>query len=214
MIRTVVLLCLALALAACSGLGMGSKGPPSPVETRLAATARFAQLLQAGRPAIQVAIEEEETDTVALREVSRGGVDTFVTTDGVALSLRGGFLVGTAGLGGDMTGSSITESIALVTSRRSGTAQRFHTFLNGENQAVTRAYVCVVASRGGRSVSLGTRAGQLVEVDTVLIEERCKSLDQEFTNLYWLRQGTGGILQSRQWAGEFTGPLVTRVVLD
>ncbi|QDC09115.1 YjbF family lipoprotein [Oceanicola sp. D3] len=203
-----------LVLAACGGLGVGSDSPPSPNQLRTASTARFAQLLEAGTPAIQVAVEKDESSTIVLREVSRNGVESYVSTDGVSLKLRRGFLVGTAGFGGDMTGSNVDDSMAAVFGRRAGVTERFHTFLNGENEAVTRGYVCVVSSRGARQIQVGTRDSQLRSVDTTLFEEACKSLDQDYTNLYWLAAGSGRMVQSRQWAGDFTGPLVMRVVME
>lgn len=212
--RRALPLVLPLLLAACGGLGVGSDSPPSPNQLRAAATARFAQLLQAGTPALQVGVEKDQSSTIALREVSRDGVDSYVSTDGISLKLRRGFLVGTAGFGGDMSGSNVEDSIGAVLVRRGGVTERFHTFLNGENEAVTRSYVCIVANRGPRQIQVGTRDSQLRSIATILIEEDCKSLDQSFTNLYWLGGRGGQIVQSRQWAGEQTGPLVMRVVIE
>ena len=103
--RALFLAAAVVSVAGCGGYGVGSEGPPTPAQARAQATARFAGLLNAGAPALQVALERDETSTIALREVSRGGVDSFVSSDGVALKLRRGMLVGTAGLGADMMGS-------------------------------------------------------------------------------------------------------------
>ncbi|MBY6046487.1 YjbF family lipoprotein [Vannielia litorea] len=214
MVRWLLPLASCVTLAACGGLGVGSEGPPTPNQTRAQATARYAQLLRSGTPALQIAVEKDQTATIALREVIRDGVESFVSSDGVVLKTRRGLLVGTAGLGADMAGSDVSQSLALVARRSSGTAERFHTFLNGENEAVTRSYVCVVALRGRRSIQVGTRAGALTQVATTLVEEDCRSLDQSFTNLYWLSAGSGEVLQSRQWAGDLTGPLVMRRVIE
>ncbi|MCO6382907.1 YjbF family lipoprotein [Oceanicola sp. 502str15] len=213
-LRRLALVPLCLSLAACGGLGVGSDEIPSPRNNRAKASERFTQMVQSGRPLMQVTVQRKELAGFAVREVQRDGVDTYMSADGIALKLRDGFLVGTAGFGGDMLGSNVSDSMALILRRRGGTAERFHTFLNGENQAVTRTYLCVVSRRDPRNIDVATRAGTYRSVATALMKEDCKSLDQSFSNLYWISFATGRVVQSRQWAGDFTGPLVMQQVIE
>ncbi|SIO02889.1 YjbF family lipoprotein [Vannielia litorea] len=207
------------ALACCGLLGcasgsVGGVGAPQPRDVRSKAQGRYAQLLQAGAPALQVAVEKTDATTIVLREVSRGGVDTYLSSDGIALKLRRGVLVGTAGLGGDMSGSDVSDTLALLGAGQTGTVKRFHTFLNGENKAITRTYLCLLGERGPRSIQVGTRSGALRTVATTLVAEECRSLDQSFENLYWVARPSGQVVQSRQWAGDFAGMVVMRVVVE
>jgi len=42
------------------------------------------------------------------------------------------------------------------------------------------------------------------------MRETCKSLDDQFFNLYWVENGR--IIQARQWGGPQVGPISTRIV--
>ncbi|MFC3119471.1 YjbF family lipoprotein [Jhaorihella thermophila] len=83
---------------------------------------------------------------------------------------------------------------------REGRATRFHTFLTGTDETVTRTYECRVEDRGARTVELGSR-----QVSTRLMAESCNSTDQQFVNLYWVDDGDGRIVLSRQWTGDYLG---------
>ena len=142
----------------------------------------------------------------AARETVRDGVTTWRSPDGITLATQDGFLIATRGLGGDMLGSDIRDAMAVVLGGGSGRVTRFHTFLDGENNAVRRAYVCDIRQSGPSEVQLNQQA-----VPTRLITEDCASQDQQFVNLYW-QDRRGQIIQSQQWAGEFTGGLTFRIV--
>jgi hypothetical protein len=166
---------------------------------------QFRALLATTAPAIVVSVEERDAATGFLRQTSRDGVETWISPDNVALYLQAGFLVGTRGLGGDMMSADIGQSAALVLGRGTGQVERFMSFLDGNDQVTIRSYVCDIESRGGREIATPTGQAQ-----TVLMQERCTNPTQEFQNLYWVSAATGEIVQSRQWAGDFSGPLAIR----
>lgn len=202
-----------LLLAGCGGSSPGNEPAPTPLQSRNAASARYAQLLGAGAPAVQVANVRQGSNTVLLRETLRAGTEVYTSPDGVALRFRAGLLTGTAGLGGDMQGSDTGQSAALIAAGQAGVADRFHSFLGGDYRLRPRSYKCVITPGAAQSIAIGTRAGALRQVQTRLVQEDCRSLDQSFSNLYWVGPA-GRILQSRQWAGDTAGPLVIRLVLD
>ncbi len=191
-------ICALLMLAGCGGLSLpGSAPAPSP---------EFAVLAQQGAPRLQVGVLSQGAGTQVVRQTVRDGFETYVSADGASLTLDRGLLVASRGLGGDMMGSDIAQSQALIFARRAGQVNRFHTFIDGENRAERRAYVCDIAVRGARDVPFGD-----VSVATTLMAEDCTSQTQQFLNLYWLDR-SGRIVQSRQWAGDFSGVLTFRIV--
>ena len=207
--RVTALIGTILALSACgtesnnaqSFLQILAPGQPSgPSE-------RFAAMTGSTAPLLQVGIEEAGTATYALLEVSRDGVDSFITPDDVALILERGMLRGTRGLAQAMLASDISASLQAVLSVQPGEVTRFHTFLDGENNAVTRSYVCQIAVAGPRNIAIGS-----VSIDTELMTEECRNAEQNFTNVYWVQTAPPRIVQSRQWAGDFNGMLVMRDV--
>ena len=101
--------------------------------------------------------------------------------------------------------ADVGQPAALILSGRNGQAQRFISFLDGNDQVTVRSYVCDIETRGGRDVNLG-----FAVVPTELVQEHCINPDQDFQNLYWVELSTGQIVQSRQWAGDFSGPLAIR----
>lgn len=207
--RVTAILGSILALSACgtesnnaqSFLQILAPGQPSgPSE-------RFSAMTGSTAPLLQVGIEEAGTATYALLEVSRDGVDSLITPDDVALILERGMLRGTRGLAQAMLASDISASLQAVLSVQPGAVTRFHTFLDGENNAVTRSYVCQIAAAGPRNIAIGR-----LNIDTELVTEECRNAEQNFTNVYWVQTARPRIVQSRQWAGDFNGMLVMRDV--
>lgn len=183
-------LALVLALAACDA--------PVPDPAVQAA-------LQSGAPALLISIETREDALAPFAALTtRDGRTTWRSADGVGVTTQNGLLQATRGLGADMLASDTSQSAALLSTNQPGIAERFHTFLNGDDQAITRAYICEITSRGPRRIDVG-RGPEPAR----LMAEDCASLTDAFTNLYWIAP-TGAVLQSRQWAGAFTGPLALR----
>lgn len=222
--RLVALMVCAGLLSACSGTapsGVALGG--SPLESGVGRIAQrlfsggqptvqsvpFQALLATPAPAIVVSVENREAVTGFLRQSVRtqgtATIETWISPDNVALYLQQGFVVGTRGLGLDLMSAEITQSAALVLTRRNGQVQRFMSFLDGNDQVTVRSYICDIESRGSRQIDLGSGM-----VPTELMQERCANPDQSFQNLYWIETRTGQIAQSRQWAGEFSGPLAIR----
>ncbi len=163
-------------------------------------------LAQQGAPRLQVGILSLGASTVVVRQTVRENFETYASIDGASITMQDGMMIATRGLGGDMLGSDISESLATVSSQKPGRVTRFHTFLDPENRAERRAYICDIAIRGPRDVPFGE-----TQVATQLIAEDCASQDQTFLNLYWI-DSSGKIVQSRQWAGDFAGVLTFRIV--
>lgn len=168
---------------------------------------RFIALLKAEAPALQVAfVDQERTGTVLLEDAT-GDFHYWLSADGAQLILQSGMLHGTRGLGEGLLASDISEPLALIRGLRAGVSDRFHTYLDGNDRAVTRTYRCVIVDEGAQKIGLGT-----TQVAVRLMRETCQSLDQNFINLYWVSPTQREIILSRQWAGPFIGAITMRIV--
>lgn len=191
-------------LAGCGAAGAVQTAllPAAPAS---APTVRFAQVLQADAPQMQLSVERVRASGIVVLDVTRDGTRTWLSPEGASFATRGGLLVATRGLGGDMLSSDVSQSQALLSARRNGQAQRFHTFIDGTDKAVTQTFVCDITVTGPRAIRI-----QNQPVNTTLMAENCANPTTQFQNLYWIETGTARISQSRQWAGEPTGPLALR----
>ena len=168
---------------------------------------RFLALFRADAPALQVGFVDLETSGNVLLERQDGAFAYWISPEGAQITLQSGLLHSTRGFGEGLLASDLSQPLALVLGMQSGTSDRFHTYLDGEDRAVTRTYRCQIINDGAREIDLfGT------PVDTRLMRESCRSLDQDFVNLYWVAPSRGTIVLSRQWAGPVVGAISTRIV--
>jgi hypothetical protein len=158
-------------------------------------------------PRLEVGFPSRDLSGVMLLETERAGVQTWLTADGATITLQRGFLTSAKGFGSGLAGSDVQQSADLVLAARDGTVERFHSFLNGNDQIELHAYKCQVASQGGEDIFL-----RGAPVSTRKVEERCHGLAESFTNTYWIRQGM--VVQSLQWTGSFLGNLFMKRVPD
>jgi hypothetical protein len=167
---------------------------------------RFITLLENGAPTIQVGFIERETFGNLLLEHQKGDFNYWLSADGAHVILQNGILHSMRGFGEGLLASDLSEPLALVGGLRSGWSDRFHTYLDGNDFAVSRTYRCRIDNEGDRSIDFyGSPRG------VILMRENCRSLDQEFTNLYWLDPNSRTIVLSRQWAGPYIGAISTRI---
>ena len=170
---------------------------------------RFSQAVEAGAPVLQVGFIESGLSTNLRLERRDGPFEYWLSVDGVQLVFEEGVLHSTRGLGETLLASEVSEPLERLKSLQDGPSDRLHTFIDGDDRAVTRTYRCDI--RQTRETTIPVVGG---EIDTLLFRESCNSLDQEFENLYWVDPRTRQIVQSRQWASPLVGPMSTRIVLE
>lgn len=168
---------------------------------------RFVALQRTGAPILQVGFVRRQEGGSVLLERRLGAFDYWLSPDGAQIILQGGMLHGTRGLGEGLLASELSQPLAHVRGLQPGYSDRFHTYLDGNDKAVSRTYRCLFSSGGPADVAI---PGKVVQ--TTVMYENCKSLTEEFTNIYWVSPSSRRIIQSRQWAGPFIGALSTRVV--
>ncbi len=169
--------------------------------------ARFLFAAGQGARQLKLALLEFEEGSIILSDSSREGVETWITADGGTVMTRDQMIVGLRGFGAGLMAADVNQSQAMVRAGKQGITERFHTYLNGNDETVTRTYRCQIAFRGTQEIVIGASP-----VKTNLISEDCTSLDQSFQNLYWVIPGNNRIVQTSQWTGEFIGMVATQVV--
>ncbi|MCG7522808.1 YjbF family lipoprotein [Ruegeria sp. Ofav3-42] len=205
-------ICLALLLISCGeaqedvDLLRGTLFPNAP---------RFhprAEALAARRPLpprLEVGFPTRDLSGIMLLETERAGVQTWLTADGATITLEHGMLTSALGFGGGLSGSDIRQSAGLILNGGSGQVERFHSFLNGNDEIELHAYKCRITSLGPETVLLRGNP-----VATEKRQEQCYGVAQRFINVYWVQNSTGRIVQSSQWTGDFLGNMFIKAVPD
>lgn len=160
---------------------------------------------------LALATFENTQNNVVLRQIATNGPYRTWTswsegTDRRSVTTRNGMITATRGLRSDLMSSEIDQTLALVSSRSSGTATRVQRYLNGENQIYEVRATCTV-TRGGQSrVQVGA-----IDRMTVEMTENCQNGARSFRNIYRV-DGQGRIVQSVQWLNEFYGLTVVQML--
>ncbi|WP_417713922.1 YjbF family lipoprotein [Pseudophaeobacter arcticus] len=166
---------------------------------------RVERLIETKAPRKQVSFERNDLAGVVALESRRDGIETWLSVDGATLIMQEGMVIGTRGFGGGLMASDVAQSLDAVLSGQGGYTLRFHSFLNGNDETVLRSYKCEVKSLGSNPATI---LGELVPARQMT--ETCRSLGQVFVNSYWVAEAGGGIIQSRQWLGDFLGSVTLR----
>lgn len=167
---------------------------------------RFTRLFEEPRPILDIEFVDLGVAGKLILEQQNGPHARYLSADLGGIVLERGMLHSIFGFGEPLAGAELSQSLQLVLGVREGYSDRFHTYVNGENRTVSRTYRCSVSVVGARDVVLETGT-----VKTTLMSENCQSLNQSFENLYWVDLRRGEVIQSKQWAGENVGSIVTRV---
>lgn len=140
-------------------------------------------------------LEIPERDAVAVLSLAgtNQDVDTYLTADGVSISLRRGILVATRGFGFDLMTADVTETLAGLNDK-SASAVRVHRYLDGANQIVQLRFVCAIAFR-----------------DKKTAVENCSSATRLFENSYTFN-ANGGMVASRQWVSPEIGSIEIEIL--
>ncbi len=195
----------AVFLAACTSEGRddSSFGQVAAALAPAKTPPRVQALLRANAPRLEVGNIRKKTKGLVLLEARKDGYEYWLSGDGSQLILQNGMLHGTRGMGEGLLASELSQPLAHVLGLTSGWSDRFHTYLNGNDQAVTRTYRCQI------DATSETQSGHAA---VRVVREECSSLDQKFANIYWVDVSSRQIVQSRQWVGPFVGSISTRLV--
>lgn len=133
----------------------------------------------------------------------------WATPSGQILTLRGGVLVATRGLGYDLMSAEADGSARLIRERRLGNTDKVLRYLDGEDDEVPMGLKCTVSNQGPESVRLATGETRAA----TKMRETCISGRLTLNNFYWV-DARGDVVQSRQWGGEEIGEVVIQSLRD
>lgn len=167
---------------------------------------RFVGLFNRPRPVLEIELVDLGVSGKLILEQQDGPYARYLSADLGSIILQRGLIHSIYSFGESLVGADLSQPLALVLATQAGVADRIHTYLDGEDRAISRNYRCDIAVQGVRDVDLETGT-----VQTTLMSETCQNLDQSFENLYWVDRRRGEVIQSRQWVGESVGSLITRV---
>lgn len=185
----------ALAQGVLQSVGLGAKPAPAPSEAAQVAGA----MAEKSGDLRMVRIAVPNVAAVVYPVQENQGVRLWASADQRGFYFRSGVLVATRGLGGDLMQADVGPSLALVRARKSGSAQRVHRYLTGDNQTDLRRLSCTIAPLGREAVQYAAMSAQ-----TVKMRETCEGGQTRFENLYWVT-GSGKIVRSLQWQGDLGG---------
>ena len=144
-------------------------------------------------PLIQVGFESLGRTQVMAMTGQNGAMRTYMTPAEEALILRGGMLVGTRGLGNDLSVAE-PETEGLIRAGAAGSGTRIMRYLSGDGLERPLQFICTVGA--------GPRPGVTVE--------SCEGHGTSFQNSYMVQGGQ--IAVSRQWIGPALGYVTIQVL--
>lgn len=145
------------------------------------------------------------------RDARPGRITVWRTEDNITLTMRGGVLIATRGLGGDILSSNVQLAGDAPGPARGG--EKILDIRALDNKAVRLALTCDLADLGPETIVIVEQRHA-----TRRLRETCRGgiaadgtgTPGRVVNDYWVDTGAGLIWQSRQWAGPETGYLRLR----
>ena len=154
-----------------------------------------------GLPLLKVDVEKRGAVAVLGLLTQSNGTQTWVTADGITLTLRDGMIIASRGLGDDLMSAAVPASATIA--RGTGSVERRHYYLFGGEIETLAPFTCALASKGRETLVVYSLSYAVTHVT-----EACAGTSDgaavSFTNEYWI-EGSGKIRQSRQWLGAGVG---------
>lgn len=194
MSRVLILLAL-MALTGCVQDAMRrvapELGPPAGAELPF-------PMPQPGANLLSVVIPSRNATALLVHVGSNNGVETWMSTDRITVSVERGVVVATRGLGHDLMAGDAKNTLAAIAGAQTGVYRRQMRYLTGDNHTTYITAGCSMSSPGSDNIG-----GQMLR----RFEESCQARNSKFTNRYWV-DGSGRILASEFWVSPQVGSVV------
>ncbi len=151
-------------------------------------------------PLILLRINARNSEAIAAQIERNGEHRTYGTAERQAIVLRHGMITGTRGLGGDLMSVEEDALLRLVRGRGTGNVAYVQRFLTAEDVTREISYRCNVEPDERVDLAQGRIRAGVTEMLAA-----CTSEDGKPFVDYYMVDGSGEILGSRQWLGETTG---------
>lgn len=187
-----------------SGGGGGAEGEANAEELnpRDVLTREFIEGLD--NDLLLVDVFDREATATLLRAGQNGSRVTWISPDGISVTLDRGVIVATRGLGADLMAADSSGLRAVL--RGAGSGQLVLETLDGLDQVVREVFDCSVTDRTPDPVTIFER-----RFATTKVEVTCNNDERAFANNFWI-DGNGTIWKSQQFVTPGLGYLGTEVL--
>jgi len=128
------------------------------------------------------------------------GVRTWSTAEKQTLTLRGGIMTSTRGLGDDLMQSAVDPVANALAAGSGGDIARTTWHLDGNDRLIERLFTCGIRTEGRETITLVS--GQ--SLSATRVSEDCVADGVSFQNTYW-KDESGTVRRSRQWVSPIVG---------
>ncbi len=136
-----------------------------------------------------------------------GSVETWRTAQGISISLNNGVIVSTRGMGDDLMGADVEQSVAILADTARAWGLRINSYIDGENQHYFTSLQCRRSDTRMEQTTIGNRSQR-----TTRLTELCVNNEKKIENTYW-QNSSGSVLKSRQWVSSGVGYIEIERVL-
>lgn len=141
---------------------------------------------------ILVEIPARQAVATLVKGATNGATTTWMSPDGISVTLNGAILQATRGLGPDLMGADTAGVRDLIAGRAQKITRRY-SYLDGGDRTVILNFGCEVRSRTPEPIEIFER-----RYATTKVEEYCEGSGIGFTNFYWA-DASGTVWKSRQF---------------
>lgn len=141
-------------------------------------------LLPVTQQLMSVKIPARDAEALLILVAVNEGVETWQTGDDVSVSMRNGVIVGTRGLGFDVMGSDVSQTLAALAGRQAGPYAVTRSYLTPDNKVERVTATCTMAPPDAQGLRV----------------ESCQSPQGDYLSTYRL-DGSGRVTASSQWVG-------------
>lgn len=142
----------------------------------------YRALAHEGAPTLPLAVQGQPEILLRRHGASADGTQSYIAPDGTGYRFRQGLIVAVRGASGGLMSADVSQILPALRHGTPSQKERFHSYLDGDNGIVTRAYVCSVTPQPGRPE---------------MVIEACTGAEESFTNRYEL-SADGAIVASLQ----------------
>ena len=187
--------------------GMGAGEAPTGAAISDSPEAMAGRALAANpAPLILAQMDNPPLPQVLAQVGQNGTMRTYMTPGKQALILRDGLLVGTRGLGNDLSVAEPGVLAGLIRARKAGSGQRVMRYISGDGVERPLPMTCTTMPGEAQSFTFAGRAWQARQV-----HETCTGAGVSIRNSY-LVTAEGQIPVSHQWIGPDLGHVTLQVI--
>jgi len=171
------------------------EGTPALTQGQLAGA-----LQQTGAPVAVMTIENSSAQTLLAQIETNGAYRTYANSSRQSATLRNGIITATRGLGGDVMSSQTDSLVRHIASRLDGNVPYTIRFLDGEEIITEMTYSCAITHGEMTAVAFGE-----ISASGRVMRMTCSGTDLPRLDNFFVVEGDGTVVASRQWVGKLTG---------